>query len=71
MKGKFLINSNRIDGIQLLEMKFPSLTKRQICQLYEIATSQKLSLEDIKHVNMSNPSADIGERFGITIEQNL
>ena len=71
MKGKFAINSPRIDGIQLLEMIFPSLTRRQIWQLYEIASKQGLSLEDIKSVEMTNPSADIGEKFGITIELNL
>ena len=71
MLGKYPINSDRIDGIQLLEIKFPSLTKRQVWQLYEMASKQSLSVEDIKSVDMTHPMADIGERFGITITLNI
>lgn len=71
MLGKYAINSGRIDGIQLLERKFPSLTKRQIWQLYELMSKQQLSLEDVKSVDMTNPMADISENFGITLKLNL
>jgi len=71
MKKKILINNGRIDGLGMLQHKFPSLTSRQSCQAYEIASKQGLSLEEIKSVAMTNPSADIGERFGITFNLNL
>lgn len=71
MKGKFTIDDKRIDGIQLLGMKFPSLTSRQIWKLYELASKQGLSLEDIKGVQIGNPMADIGEDFDMTIDINL
>ena len=70
MIGKYLVNDHRIDGLQLLENKFRLLTRRQIVQLYDHAKNNKLSVEDIKKVNMTNPLAKVGERFGITVELN-
>ena len=70
MLGKFVINSPRIDGIQLLEDKFPSLTRRQVLQLYDKMRKDELSLEDVKKVNMLYPMAEIGQSFGITLDLN-
>ena len=70
MLGKYVINSDRIDGHQLIMNKFPSLTKRQEWQLYEIMSKQKLSIEDVKKVTMKFPMADIGDRFGFELILN-
>ena len=69
-KEKVLINSNRIDGVQLLLNKFVSLTKRQVWAMYAEATKLGLSYEEIIDANITftNPLADIGESFGIIIK---
>jgi len=64
------INSGRIDGLQLMEQKFPSLTRRQSVQAYDVAVSQGLSLADINRIIVKNPTADIGESFEITFIYN-
>jgi hypothetical protein len=64
------INSRRIDGMQLLGDKFPSLTTRQLNEAYEFASKQGLTVGEIKKVVMENPNARKGESFIITFELN-
>lgn len=71
MKGKYPINSGRIDGMTLLGNKFPSLTKRQLNQTYALASKHGLSVEDIKGIEMNKPQAEIGESFDITLILNI
>ena len=69
MKERILINSSRIDGIQLIGNKFPSLTKRQVNEVYAVASSQKMTLEEIEYIETRNHDAKIGESFGITVSK--
>ena len=64
------INDPRIDGLQLMEQKFPSLTKRQSVQAYNVASTQGLCLDNVKQIIVKNPTADIGESFEITFVYN-
>lgn len=70
MEEKTLINSSRINGIELLLNKYISLTKRQVWGIYDEAVRQKLSYNEIVNAEIvfENPLADIGESFGIIIK---
>ena len=69
MKERMLINDKRINGIELLLRRFPSFTRRQVWALYDQATRDKLTYEEISKatIHIENPQADVGKSFGITI----
>jgi hypothetical protein len=58
----------KVDGIQLLERKYPQMTKRQVTQFHEFLKANSIACEAIKDVCILNPMAQIGEDFVFEVE---